>query len=143
MLEILFNIFHQDIRKAFPLIKKTGTGTIAKVPLDSGWLSGRYNSGSRFTGIRNRWSPDQINLRAELLQQIDWLTEDGSELSQKALAFILSYEEISCVIPGTRSVEHLNSSIAAAGQTLTSADRKKIERLWAQKTNSGETPLPW
>ena len=36
VLEVLFNIFHQDTRRAFPLVRRRKCGIIAKVPLDSG-----------------------------------------------------------------------------------------------------------
>ena len=37
-----------------------GAGVIVKVPLESGWLSGRYDAGSTFTDVRSRWSPDDV-----------------------------------------------------------------------------------
>ena len=40
--EVLFNVFHQEPFAAFRQANARGIGLIAKVPLDSGWLSGKY-----------------------------------------------------------------------------------------------------
>ena len=143
VLEILFNIFHQDVRKAFPEIHKSGIGTIVKVPLDSGWLTGRFNAESQFEGVRSRWSSEDIARLSKLVEEISWLTEDGSELTHKALAFSLSYDEISCVIPGTRTHNQLQSSISASKHSIDKGDRKKLEALWDRVTDNGEAPIPW
>ena len=143
VLEILFNIFHQDIRNAFPEIKKCGVGTIVKVPLDSGWLTGRYDSKSQFEGIRRRWSPEDITQRSKLVSNLAWLTEDGSDLAHKALAYILAYEEISCVIPGTRTHDQLQNSISASNCSINKEDRRALEIFWEEITDKGQKPLNW
>lgn len=143
VLEILFNIFHQDVRRSFGTVRKHGAGTIAKVPLDSGWLTGRFDANSRFEGIRARWTDEQIARRAELVAQIQWLVEDGSELAQKAIGYLLSYDEVSCVIPGIRTLDQLASNLAAAGARLSQAERRRLERFWDDFTDNGKSLLPW
>ena len=143
VLEILFNVFHQDVRRAFATVSRHGVGLIAKVPLDSGWLTGRFNSKSRFEGIRARWSTEEIAQRAELVSGIEWLVADGSELAHKALGYILSYDEISCVIPGIRTLQQLKSNLAAANMRLSPEDRNRLEAFWDDFTENGSKLLPW
>lgn len=143
VLEILFNIFHQDVRKAFPLVRERGAGTIVKVPLDSGWLTGRYDGNSRFDGVRARWSAADIARRAGLVERLGWLTEDGAELAWKAIGYLLSYEEVGCVIPGIRTVEQMESNVEATRHALGGEERARLERFWDEFTCSGEEPLPW
>lgn len=143
VLEILFNIFHQDVRSAFSLVRERDAGTIVKVPLDSGWLTGRFDANSRFEGIRSRWSVEEIAQRAALVARLGWLTEDGSELAQKAIAFLLSYEEITCVIPGIRSHEQLHSNLASVQRSVTQDERQKLEKMWDEVTQNGTKLLPW
>jgi aryl-alcohol dehydrogenase-like predicted oxidoreductase len=143
VLEVLFNIFHQDARKAFPLVAKKEMGVIAKVPLDSGWLTGRFDASHRFTGIRSRWTRDQIERRAQLVADIGWLTPAGESLTYKALAYALSYDAVSCVIPGMRTVEQLKHNVAASGGRLRDADRLRLERFWDEVTDEGRNLLPW
>jgi len=143
VLEVLFNIFHQDVRRAFAHVRQQGAGIIAKVPLDSGWLTGRFDSSSRFEGIRARWSKEQIAQRSELVSRIRWLVADGSELAHKAIGYLLSYDEVSCVIPGMRTLEQLESNLAAANCRISPADRRQLEELWDDVTESGSKLLPW
>lgn len=143
VLEVLFNVFHQDVRRSFARVRERNAGVIAKVPLDSGWLSGRFDSGSRFEGIRSRWSAEQIAQRAELVAQLQWLVEDGSELAHKAIAYLLSYDEVSSVIPGIRTVQQLASNLAAGEQRLAPDERNRLENFWDQFTDHGLKPLPW
>ena len=143
VLEILFNIFHQDVRRSFPAIREHGAGIIVKVPLDSGWLTGRFDASSRFEGIRARWDEEEIARRAELVSRISWLVADGSELAHKALGYLLSYDEVSCVIPGTRTLDQLNSNLAAASCRVSRAERKRLEALWEEITENGSRLIPW
>ncbi len=143
VLEVFFNILHQDIRKAFPLVREKGTGIIAKIPLDSGWLTGRYTAESRFEGVRSRWSGEDIARRAELVSRLDWLTADGSELACKAIAYLLSYGEVGCVIPGIRTMEHLRANIEAAHCPITQKERRRLESFWEEFTKNGSDLLCW
>jgi len=143
VLEVFFNILHQDVRRAFPVVREKGAGLIGKIPLDSGWLTGKYDVKSRFDGVRSRWSEADIRRRAELVSKLDWLTADGSPLACKAIAYVLSYDEIGCVIPGIRALEHLNSNIEAARCTITARERERLESFWETFTGGGEDLLCW
>lgn len=143
VLEVLFNVFHQDIRHSFDKVRERGAGIITKVPLDSGWLTGRFDAGSRFEGIRSRWTEEEIARRARLVSDIKWLVADGSELAHKAIGYLLSYDEVSCVIPGIRTREQLASNLAAAGERLSPAERAKLETFWERITEGGSKLVPW
>ena len=143
VLEVLFNVFHQDVRHSFDKIRERDTGIITKVPLDSGWLTGRFDASSRFDGIRARWTAEEISRRAQLVSDIKWLVADGSELAHKAISFLLSYDEVSCVIPGTRTLEQLASNLAAAGGRLMPAERARLESYWERVSKNGSKPISW
>ncbi len=143
VLEVLFNIFHQDVREAFPLAAKAGVGIIAKVPLDSGWLTGRFDASHRFAGVRSRWTRAQVAQRAQLVARIRWLTETGESLTHSALSYVLSYDEVSCAIPGMRTLEQLRHNVAASGSSLRKNDRLRLERFWSAITDDGRRLLPW
>ena len=143
VLEVLFNVLHQDVRLAFDRVRRDDVGIIVKVPLDSGWLSGRFDAQSQFEGIRARWSQDDIRQRAELIGRLQWLTADGQPLAKKALAYLLSYQEVSCVIPGVRSLNQLQTNLLAAGTRLNPDEREKLEQFWDDFTHQGRDLLPW
>jgi aryl-alcohol dehydrogenase-like predicted oxidoreductase len=143
VLEVLFNVFHQDVRHSFDTVRSHGAGIIAKVPLDSGWLTGRFDANSRFEGIRARWSEEEIAQRAALVSEIESLFSDRSELAHTAIAYLLSYDEVSCVIPGMRTQQQLISNLAAPDCSLSPAEKMTLEVFWDQLTENGTKLLPW
>ncbi|NBI29912.1 aldo/keto reductase [Chengkuizengella marina] len=141
VLEVLFNIFHQETAAAFPMAKERGIGIIAKVPLDSGWLSGKYNANSQFEGIRSRWSDEIIHRRFDLLKQINYVTNEDQNMVQAALRFILSYDAVSTVIPGVKNEQQLFDNLSASDQKMSSEMKKQLQTFWQKELKND--PVPW
>jgi len=141
VVEVLFNAFHQDPLAAFRLAQVRGIGLVAKVPLDSGWLSGKYRKESSFEGIRSRWSPEVIARRAALVEQFAALLPPGISIAHAALQYILAQPEISTVIPGAKSVEQAGNNFAAGGHSLDPETVRSIHSLWERELK--HHPLPW
>ncbi len=139
--EVLFNAFHQEPKLAFETASSGGVGLIVKVPLDSGWLGGRYDSESSFSGVRDRWSPEVISRRSALLNQLKAMIPTHVTIAQAALAFVLSRQEVSTVIPGAKSIEQLSANLSASDVTLSPEIIAGIEALW--KAELAHDPLPW
>jgi len=140
--EVLFNAFHQEPRAAFAEASAHGLGLIAKVPLDSGWLGGKYDEHSRFDGVRSRWEPSVIARRAALVQRLRSLVPAGMPLALAALGFVLSHPEIATVNPGVKSRAQLDANlVAAAAAPLPPAVVAGIRTLW--ETEIARDPLPW
>lgn len=139
--EVLFNAFHQDVRREFGETARRGLGLVAKVPLDSGWLSGKYDERSRFDGIRERWSPQVIARRAALVRRLRDLLPPEVPLAQAALSFILAHREIATVIPGARTRAQVEANLAAASEPMPAALVEAIHALW--ETELADDPLPW
>lgn len=140
VLEVLYNVFHQEPACAFEEAQARGVGLIIKVPLDSGWLSGRYDAASRFQGIRARWSPEVIARRAALVEQVRQCVP-GEELPTAALRFILDSEAVSTVIPGARALSQLKASLAASEGRLKAEQVDLLRKLWKEQLEAD--PLPW
>ena len=115
-IELLYNVFFQATRPLLREINRRGIILIIKVPLDSGWLTGKYGLGSTFGGIRSRWTPEVIARRADLVAKLEGITKDRS-LAKYALGFLWSYPEITTVIPGIRNLAQLDDHLAAEGDT--------------------------
>ena len=139
--EVLFNAFHQEPLAAFQRAQAQGMGLIVKVPLDSGWLSGKYRRDSRFTGIRSRWSPEVIARRAALVEQFAALVPPGTSLAHAALQYVLAQSEVSTVIPGAKTVEQARDNFAAADKQLSADAVRSIHALWERELKND--PLPW
>lgn len=143
VLELLFNVLHQDVRLAFDQVRANDVGVITKVPLDSGWLGGKYKAQTVFDGVRKRWSQADVEQRAALVEQLAWLPTADRNLAQQSLAYLLSYDEVSSVIPGIRSQAQLDANFGATGQRLSAADRARLETFWDGFTDKGTHLLPW
>ncbi|MFP4016179.1 MAG: aldo/keto reductase [Halanaerobiales bacterium] len=141
VLEIMFNLFHQETRNAFPLVEEKGVGLIVKVPLDSGWLTGKYGRNSKFEGIRKRWSRSVIERRAELIEKVKEIKGDEGSMVQEALCFILSYPEISTVIPGVRNKEQLRENLGASNKEMPEKKVMRYEEFY--RDNIMGNLLPW
>jgi aryl-alcohol dehydrogenase-like predicted oxidoreductase len=68
-LEVWLSVLHQEPWQAVQAAARQGLGTIVKVPLESGWLSGRYDARSSFEDMRKRWSREDIVRRAALVDR--------------------------------------------------------------------------
>jgi aryl-alcohol dehydrogenase-like predicted oxidoreductase len=139
--EVLFNVFHQEPLTAFPQAQAAGIGLIVKVPLDSGWLSGKYRGDSQFSGVRERWSREVIERRAALVEQFAVLLPPGMTVAQAALGFILAHAEVSTVIPGAKTPEQARDNFAAAGTLLPAEVVQAIRAFWERELK--DAPLPW
>src|SRR5688500_10205039 len=104
-LEVFFNALYQEPLPAFEKAYEHEVGIIVKVPLDSGWLSGRYRKGHQFDDIRKRWPPEVVERRSELVEQFAALVPDGTSMAHAALQFILAQTQVSTIIPGAKSAE--------------------------------------
>jgi aryl-alcohol dehydrogenase-like predicted oxidoreductase len=139
--EVLFNAFYQEPLPAFERAQAGGVGIIVKVPLDSGWLSGRYRGDSEFQGVRNRWSPEVIARRGGLVEKFARLVPPGTSMSHAALQFILAQPQVSVIIPGAKSVAQALDNFAAADGELSAETVAAIRALWAEEIEAA--PLPW
>jgi len=141
VVEVLFNAFHQETGSVFKAAQKKGVGLIAKVPLDSGWLSGKYSSESQFQGIRDRWTPEVIARRANLVNQFADLLPKGLSMTHAALRFILAQSGISTVIPGAKRTDQVQANMAASDAALPPEVVQAIRALWTGRIKND--PLPW
>jgi len=141
VLEVLFNVFHQETADAFALAEEREVALLIKVPLDSGWLSGKYDRDSVFPDIRRRWSPAVLERRFDLLDRIRFLETEEITLAQAAIAFILAHPAVTSVMPGIKSVAQLQENAAAADVRLSEEAMQRLRAVWTD--HIAAAPLPW
>jgi len=141
VIEVMFNIFHQEPKDAIKRAHEQGVGIITKVPLDSGWLTGKYDENSTFTGIRNRWTKEVIEKRSQIVDKLRAIIGEDLSMSNAALQYILSVEGVSSVIPGARNTNQLSENLRASEQSLPEHIKEALRELWI--TEIKDSPLPW
>lgn len=140
-MEVFFNALYQEPLPAFQKAYENGVGIIVKVPLDSGWLSGRYRKSHNFDDIRKRWPPEVVARRSELVEQFAKLVPEGTSIAHAALQFVLAQPQVSTVIPGAKSVAQALDNFAAADKQLSPEVVQSIVELWEREIMND--PLPW
>lgn len=139
--EVFFNALYQETLPAYPRAQEQGMGLIIKVPLDSGWLSGKYRTGHKFDGVRDRWSPEVIARRSDLVEKFAALIPDERSMAHAALQFVLAQPQVSTVIPGAKTVKQALDNFAAAEKQLSPETVQAMRDLWINEIESD--PLPW
>lgn len=112
--------------RVFPLCQHQHLGVLARVPLAGGLLSGKYKPGTQFddpSDVRSRRDKQRIQERLEQVQEIGQTeVPEGVEMAPWALAWCLQHPAVSCVIPGCKTVEQVESNASAADLDLVRDD---------------------
>jgi aryl-alcohol dehydrogenase-like predicted oxidoreductase len=127
--QIVLNCFRlKPLEEVVPAARAAGVGIIARVPLASGLLSGRYNENTTFDASDHRnfnrhgesfdvgetfaGVPYEVGVQAA--RELSELVDDDSTLAQFALRWIIDQRGVSTVIPGARNAEQVSQNVAAA-----------------------------
>jgi len=128
--QIILNCFRlKPLEQVIPAARAAGVGIIARVPLASGLLSGRYDENTRFGADDHRHFnrhgeafdvgetfagvPYDVGLAA--VRELDHNVSDpGVTLAQFALRWVIDQPGVSTVIPGARNPEQVRANAAAA-----------------------------
>jgi aryl-alcohol dehydrogenase-like predicted oxidoreductase len=127
--QIVLNCFRlKPLDEVLPAARDAGVGIIARVPLASGLLSGRYDEhttfapddhrsfnrhgeafdvGETFAGV-----PFEVGVRAA--NELKALLDPGVTLAQFALRWVIDQPGVSTVIPGARNAEQVTQNVSAA-----------------------------
>jgi aryl-alcohol dehydrogenase-like predicted oxidoreductase len=121
-----------------PTCLRHGMAVMSYSPLAGGWLSGRWRKDSgqqsssraarlpeRFD-LANPYNQRKLDAVEELAQLAD---ETGLTLIQLAIAFVLSHPAITSALIGPRTLEQLESQLAAADVVLDDAVLDRIDEI--------------
>lgn len=130
-LQIIFNLFRQKpIRTLFPTARQKKIGIIARVPLASGLLSGKFTSNTSFGDDDHRKfnkDGEMFNVGEtfaglpfekglEVISKLKELLPENPGLAIQSLRWIIDHPEVSVVIPGASRPDQVLSN-ARAGET--------------------------
>jgi aryl-alcohol dehydrogenase-like predicted oxidoreductase len=103
--------------EVFPSCIEQNLGVLARVPLASGLLSGKYRAGDRFdaSDVRSRRDADALD---EQMREVEAIRRDevpaGTDMAAWALAWCLKHPAVTSVIPGCKDVAQVEANAAAA-----------------------------
>jgi len=134
--QLILNVFRRKpLERVLPAALEAGVGIIARVPLASGLLSGKYDLSTTFAPEDHRTYnrhgaafdvgetfsgvPFEIGVRAARSVAAQ---AQGTPTSQLALRWILDQPGVSTIIPGARNASQVSGNAAAAELEPLSAD---------------------
>lgn len=127
--QIILNAFRRKpLEQVLPAARAAGVGIIARVPLASGLLSGKYDEDTMFAANDHRnfnrdgaafdvgetfsGVPYEVGVRAA--RELAEHTPEGASTAQLALRWVIDQPGVSTVIPGARSPEQARANAGAA-----------------------------
>jgi aryl-alcohol dehydrogenase-like predicted oxidoreductase len=124
--QVIYNIFDQNPEdELFPACRDQGVAVIARVPFDEGTLTGTLTRDSKWPkgDWRNTYFVPE-NLKASLAraEALRPLIPAGMTLPEMALRFILNNADVATIIPGMRTVKHVEANLAASGRASLPAE---------------------
>jgi len=127
--QIILNALRlKPLEQVLPAAQAAGVGIIARVPLASGLLSGRYDENTAFAPDDHRaynrhgeafdvgetFSGVEFTIGLEAVRRLAPLVPENATMAQFALRWILDQPGVSVVIPGARNPDQARANAAAA-----------------------------
>ncbi|WP_045746190.1 MULTISPECIES: aldo/keto reductase [Actinoplanes] len=139
--QIILNAFRlKPLERVLPAAAEAGVGIIARVPLASGLLSGRYDENTTFSADDHRnynrqgeafdvgetFSGVDFRTGLEAVSRLRPLVPAGATMAQFALRWIIDQPGVTVVIPGARNPEQARANAAAADLPPISAESREM-----------------
>lgn len=145
-IQIILNVFRRKpLEQVLPAAKAAGVGIIARVPLASGLLTGRFTKDTQFKATDHRtfnrhgesfdqgetFSGVPYDVGVQAAQRFVELVPEGVTPAQFALRWILDQDGVSSVIPGaSRPDQAAGNAGAATVAPLTGEQLQAVEELY-------------
>ncbi|MCK9905953.1 aldo/keto reductase, partial [Frankia sp. Cpl3] len=118
-IQVVYNrLDRKPEEEVFPSCQQQDLGVLARVPLASGYLSGKYKPGSVFAANDVRHNHDQAHVM-KLLREVEEIKRnevpEGVDMAQWALAWCLKHPAVTTVIPGCKNPAQVEANAKAAG----------------------------
>jgi aryl-alcohol dehydrogenase-like predicted oxidoreductase len=147
--QIILNAFRRKpLDEVLPAAHAAGVGIIARVPLASGLLSGRYTHETSFAADDHRtfnrhgeafdagetFSGVDFDTGVDAAREFAALAPAGATPAQAALRWVIQQPGVSTVIPGARNPEQARQNAAAAAlPPFSDADLAAIADLYDRR----------
>ncbi|MCL7749392.1 aldo/keto reductase [Halalkalibacter alkaliphilus] len=151
-LQVIFNMLRQKpLYELFPKASKKGVGILARVPLASGLLTGKFTKGASFAeddhrnfnrdgaafNVGETFGGLEFNKGVELSNELKWTEEGRGNMTRAALRYILDQDSITCAIPGFKTVKQVEDSLQAVNvPSFSNEELAKLEDFYQSEVHS-------
>ncbi|MEY9838177.1 aldo/keto reductase [Streptacidiphilus sp. EB103A] len=139
-----YSILQRGIEShVLPVTEEYGLGVLAWSPLASGWLSGAIREGREVATNRSALMPQRFDLsipsnraRLDAVEQLAKVADEaGLKMIQLALGFVTAHPAVTSAIIGPRTLDHLQTQLAAADTVLSADVLDAIDAIVAPGTD--------
>ncbi|MBN2392286.1 MAG: aldo/keto reductase [Anaerolineae bacterium] len=146
--QIIFNMFrHRPSELFFEQAKKRNVGILARVPLASGMLTGKFKPDSKFAAEDHRafnrdgeafdrgetFSGVDYDVALQAVEELKAICPEDMSMVQFALRWILMFDAVTCAIPGAKRPSQAEENIAAADMPpLSDTVMAEVRRIYDQ-----------
>ncbi|QDY45721.1 aldo/keto reductase [Planococcus glaciei] len=150
-LQVIFNLFRQKpLEELFPKAKEQGVGILARVPLASGLLTGKFKANAEFEADDHRnfnrdgaafnvgetFAGLEFAKGVDLSNQLAWIADGRGNMTRAALKWILEQDAISSVIPGFKTVKQVEDNLKALdAKDFTAEELDKLANFYQQEVH--------
>jgi len=147
--QIIFNCFRlRPAELFFEQAKKKQIGILARVPLASGLLTGKFSKSSQFSKDDHRlfnrhgeafdvgetFSGVNYGVALDAVEDIRKLVPPNMTMTQFALRWILMFEAVTCAIPGGKTPEQIIDNCAASDlPPFSDETMKQVAAIYREK----------
>ncbi|MDT8860678.1 aldo/keto reductase [Alkalihalobacillus sp. MEB130] len=151
-LQVIFNALRQKpLETLFPKAKEKGVGILARVPLASGLLTGKFTKDASFEeddhrnfnrdgaafNVGETFGGLEFRKGVELSQQLEWIEEGRGNMTRAALRYILDQESVTCAIPGFKTVKQVEDSLQAVNvPSFTKEELTKLHEFYQDEVHA-------
>ncbi len=146
--QIIFNMFRQRPAELFfEQAQRRKIGILARVPLASGMLTGKFKPDSQFAADDHRafnrdgaafdrgetFAGVDYQIALQAVEELKVICPPGMTMTQFALRWILMFNAVTCAIPGAKRPSQAEENIAAADMPPLSATvMTEVRRIYDQ-----------
>ncbi|RBY79129.1 aldo/keto reductase [Blastococcus sp. TF02-09] len=147
-LQVILNVFRRKpLEELLPAAAAAGVGVLARVPLASGLLTGKYDESTEFPADDHRnfnrggeafdvgetFAGVPFDVGVAAAREVAAIAGD-TPTGAFALRWVIDQPGVTAVIPGARNVEQVRGNVAAAElPPLTPAQLTDLERLYDER----------
>jgi aryl-alcohol dehydrogenase-like predicted oxidoreductase len=151
-IQVILNIFRRKpLEELLPAAARAGVGVLARVPLASGLLTGKYDESTTFPADDHRnfnrngeafdvgetfaGVPFEVGLAAA--REVAEIAGSGVPTAAFALRWVIDQPGVTAVIPGARNVTQVRGNVAAATLApLSDSQLSDLERLYDERVRA-------
>lgn len=122
VIQVVYNRLERGPEQnVLPACRRLDLGVLARVPLASGYLSGKYKPGAKFTAsdVRSTQDPQKVD---DKLKEVERIAREevrpGKDMAKWALAWCLRNDAVTSVIPGCKDLGQVEANASASALVL-------------------------